>query len=160
MEHIPPNTDDRGAAPDLPDLTSALTNIYTPPGPLPDSVRDQLLHQARTEMSNLRRSRRWGAIAVSAAAAMIVFTFQIVLRDAANPDATTPPIVRIDPPALRKDIDGNGRIDILDAFALARHIERRGAAGGDWDFNHDGRVDQLDIDAVALSAVRLKGDAS
>jgi hypothetical protein len=86
-----------------------------------------------------------------------------------------------------KDIDHNGRVDILDAFLLARQIKAGGQLGGDrlvlpgvapkagspktdlsrfsgpvspaWDFNGDGVIDQKDVDAVAMSAVKLKGGA-
>ena len=68
--------------------------------------------------------------------------------------------------AVREDVDSNGRVNILDAFALAREIERRGSdseSGGGregdgarrFDLNNDGAVDRKDVDAVALAAVRL-----
>lgn len=56
------------------------------------------------------------------------------------------------------DINGDGRIDILDAFALARTIEsgetnKPGDQG--WDINQDGELNQLDVDLVALHVVKL-----
>ena len=57
--------------------------------------------------------------------------------------------------AKETDIDGNGRVDILDAFTLARHIEARQPAEAMWDFNGDGLIDRRDVDTVALAAVRL-----
>lgn len=62
----------------------------------------------------------------------------------------------------REDIDRNGRVDILDALALARRLEatsrlapetRREPA--EFDLNGDGVVDQLDVDRVAAIAVKL-----
>lgn len=56
------------------------------------------------------------------------------------------------------DLDRNGRIDILDAFALARAIERDGTAGLDGaaaDLSGDRRVDRADVDAIARRAVAL-----
>ena len=52
-------------------------------------------------------------------------------------------------------MDRNGRVDILDAFRLARSIEARGEADPQWDLNSDGRVDKDDVDLVASAAVRL-----
>jgi len=58
------------------------------------------------------------------------------------------------------DIDHNGRVDMLDAFQLARRIEAivEPTAPLDvrWDMNGDGRVDREDIKTVALAAVRLE----
>ncbi len=51
------------------------------------------------------------------------------------------------------DVDRNGRVDILDAFALARQI--RDGVGSGHDINHDGRFDQRDIELVAGESVKL-----
>lgn len=59
------------------------------------------------------------------------------------------------------DLDRNGRIDILDAFALARSIQ-----SGDTrsemtdlnsiaDLNQDGQLNQRDVDLIAMTAVTL-----
>jgi hypothetical protein len=67
--------------------------------------------------------------------------------------------------SARGDLDGNGRLDMLDAFALARRLQ--GVAvpagrGGDpglnpgLDFNGDGVVDGKDVDWLAGEAVRLR----
>ena len=60
-------------------------------------------------------------------------------------------VLRFD--SLQRDVDRNGRVDILDAFALARMIRQDDSAFN--DINGDGRADQLDIDLVARDAVRL-----
>jgi len=59
------------------------------------------------------------------------------------------------PERAAADVDANGRVDILDALALARRVaagsvdaERR------WDFNGDGAVDRFDVDDLAFSVVR------
>ena len=54
---------------------------------------------------------------------------------------------------LTSDVDLNGSVDILDAFAMARQI--RSGRDKSYDINHDGRFDQLDIDIVAREAVKL-----
>ena len=55
----------------------------------------------------------------------------------------------------RADIDQSGRIDILDAFKLARHIESADRPETKWDINGDGSVNRDDVDYVAFAAVRL-----
>jgi hypothetical protein len=52
---------------------------------------------------------------------------------------------------VREDVNHDGRVDILDALALARDIQNgRGA-----DQNNDGQINEADINALALAAVRL-----
>ena len=53
-----------------------------------------------------------------------------------------------------KDIDRNGSVDILDAFAIARQLES-GHASHHWDFNQDGNLNEDDIRLVAMDAVML-----
>ncbi|MBI5364999.1 MAG: hypothetical protein HZA53_17610 [Planctomycetes bacterium] len=54
----------------------------------------------------------------------------------------------------RADRDGNGRVDVLDAFQLAREVER-GVAEARWDVDGNGRVDREDAHAIAVLAVRI-----
>jgi len=53
------------------------------------------------------------------------------------------------------DFDGSKRVDILDAFWLARKIEEKGPMDPRWDLNGDGVVNQADVDIVAQAAVRV-----
>ena len=53
-----------------------------------------------------------------------------------------------------KDVDRNGTVNILDAFAMARGIET-GASDVRWDFNRDGELNDDDIRQVAMAAVML-----
>ncbi|MEO1129230.1 MAG: dockerin type I domain-containing protein [Planctomycetota bacterium] len=54
------------------------------------------------------------------------------------------------------DYDGDGVIDILDAFALARTIETQVAIEPMWDLNGDGVIDDDDVVVIAQAAVRLE----
>ena len=58
------------------------------------------------------------------------------------------------PEANSDDIDGDGVVDILDAFAMARHV-KNGDPDLTWDRNGDGVVDQEDVDHLARSTVTL-----
>lgn len=59
-------------------------------------------------------------------------------------------------PSFTADLDGDGRVTVLDAFALARDLE---AAPGRHavDVNRDTRVDEQDVDTVMAMAVSVRG---
>jgi hypothetical protein len=52
------------------------------------------------------------------------------------------------------DLNGDGKVDMLDALIEAERV--KAGAGQGIDFNGDGRVDSRDVDAIAMSAVRLE----
>ena len=53
-----------------------------------------------------------------------------------------------------EDIDRNGTVNILDAFALARRVDAK-QSDDQWDINRDGEVNRLDVDRIAMAAVSL-----
>lgn len=53
------------------------------------------------------------------------------------------------------DIDGNGHVNILDAFFLARQLEQSPMADQGRDLNGDGTTDLLDVEVIALRSVAL-----
>jgi len=114
---------------------------------VPPVVDEAVLSRARERFAEIRR-RRSRAKAVwwmSAAACFIAIAF---LASA---------LIKA-PRFERADVDRSGRVDILDAFALARRIQQ-GTAGG-FDLNQDGVVDKLDVDLVAAQAVRLRKESA
>jgi hypothetical protein len=137
-------------------LRQDLRGLFQLPGGVPPLIDKTILDQARRRLAQPRRRiirMRWAAgVAVAAA---IILGIQIV-----NPFTSknqTSNIINQQSAAAegRADIDGNGRVDILDAFRLARHIEARGPTDKRWDLNGDDQVDQGDVDLVASAAVRL-----
>jgi hypothetical protein len=129
-------------------LRRDLQGLFQPPGPVPSRVDDAILNQARRRLArpHPRIIRlRWAAGMVAAAAVVVL---GVVLFN--NPQSSRPVLAE-----GRADVDGNGRVDILDAFRLARDIEARGPADSRWDLNGDGRVDREDVDLIAYAAVRL-----
>lgn len=58
-------------------------------------------------------------------------------------------------PSLATDLDRNGEVNILDAFALARSLESGGRTLAAWDVTGDGVVDERDVRAIAERAVRI-----
>lgn len=100
-----------------------------------------------------RRQSRWstlGKVAATAAVILIAFSLDLAKKPERTPNRNPVPAG-----TQAADIDLNGRVDILDAFTLARQIENTSHTETNWDMNGDGRVDQSDVDIVALAAVRL-----
>jgi predicted anti-sigma-YlaC factor YlaD len=60
-------------------------------------------------------------------------------------------------PNVAADIDGDGRVDIVDAFVLAKNLQTKSPLKPQWDLNSDGRIDQSDVDLIAQRAVAVKG---
>ena len=150
----------------LPDLVRAtLKNRYGPIPAVPSEIDNAILADARRHFeqhgpTTLRPARlrrfsawQWTAIASTVAAACVVL---FALRPQ-QPDQDISVATRSDASLanddLRSDLDLNGRVDILDAFALARQFRDGGTEAR--DFNHDGLFDELDIDLVAREAVKL-----
>lgn len=192
MARRTPSEDDRLQVPVSQELVSDMRRLYPSAGPVPAEVDEAILAAARARIAARRRAwivlRRVSIAATAAAAAigLAVWIGQGGLRSTPTAEmniaALTPAdhVAHADP----KDIDRNGHIDILDAFMLARHIEKKrdrfvfqepggdrdeqrmpqktnlSRFSGEWDFNGDGVVDQGDVDGVAMAAVSLKGGAS
>ncbi len=57
-------------------------------------------------------------------------------------------------PAGPDDLNGDGRVDIVDAYLMARSLER-GRSERAWDSNRDGKVDRSEVDRIAFAAVSL-----
>lgn len=102
-----------------------------------------------------RRRPRWLRplyIAAPLAAAASIAFFVTLQRSPALAPAVAPPTT-----VAGADVNGDGKIDIVDALALARIIKlQQQALDPAWDQNRDGRVDQADIDRIAQSAVSLQ----
>ena len=139
-------------------LSADLKSVFAPQRPVPPKVDRAVLDQANRHFVAVRFSKggrrrfRWSVVwKVAAAAAIVLFAFSF--------DLTKKPKPALDRSAAAGiqavDIDQNGRVDILDAFTLARDIESAGPIKKDWDINGDGKVNRDDIDAVAFAAVRL-----
>lgn len=56
----------------------------------------------------------------------------------------------------REDLNRDGRVDILDAFQLARATQSDSKPGSNADLNNDGIVDRRDAELIATHAVKLE----
>ena len=142
------------------ELIDHLRTLHAAQTPVPPAVDEAVLARARRQMLANRPNRvlRW-AVPPAVAAAVLMW---VVFNPFATPDAGVSPLAErgTRQVADHRDIDGNGRVDILDALALARNIKDNRVAEQPWDFNGDGAIDRQDVDTVAQSAVRLNKGAS
>ncbi|HUW55955.1 MAG TPA: dockerin type I domain-containing protein [Planctomycetota bacterium] len=121
-------------------LTDDLARLLRPGFTVPAEVDRVVLALGRRRIRASERTRRvvrW--LAGAAVAAVLLVALWVGTSRARLP----------------QDIDGSGRVDILDAFTLARVLDERRAVERKWDVTGDGKVDRADVDAVAMSAVRL-----
>jgi len=135
-----------------------LKALFKPPVQVPPEAERAILDRAGEHFAGLgagrdrRRLLHWRHLwHVAAAAAVVIFAFSLELTKKPQPPAGS----SVPPQARTVDIDGNGRVDILDAFKLARQIESAPALEDSYDLNGDGLVNRGDVDFVASAAVRL-----
>jgi len=100
------------------------------PAPIdvPAGVRRRILAPRRT----------WRPVAAAAAALLIGAAAWFALR-----------------PSVPGDIDRSGRVDIIDAYALAVRI-RSGQLDAAYDLNGDGKIDDQDVEEIARRSVTLR----
>lgn len=112
-------------------LSKALT-----PAPLdvPASVKRDLLALTRPR-------RSWRPLAAAAAVLMGVGVFWIAMS------------LR---PAVPGDVDRSGRVDIVDAYALAVRLRSGQKLELAYDVNGDGKVDERDVEEIARRSVAIR----
>ena len=135
-------------------LREDIKGLYQSSSTIPPEIDRAILdrahqHFARPKQRRIRWINPWKI--AGAAAAVIIFAFFLPLKKLSGPAPEDAHQAVVQP----TDIDHNGRVDILDAFTLARQIEQAGHIESEWDMNGDGQVDRSDVDMVALAAVRL-----
>src|SRR5690349_5753964 len=112
-----------------PRLREQLSALFPPPGAVGPEVDAKILSEAKAAYA-LRRTRRrmarWlGAISTIAAAAVIALVVFV---------HRTPRAHQI---AQLGDFNHDGRVDILDAYGLAKAIAGGAKIDPAWDLNHD-----------------------
>lgn len=142
-------------------LAEDLAALYAADVPVPPQLDETIIAMARERFAprhgRPRLVLRWGTVGALAAAAAVIVLFLLPALQGAKDKAS-----REAPESLghafrqdREDIDRNGRVDILDAFILARHIASAGGPKDEWDMNGDGALDRTDVDMIARAAVSL-----
>jgi len=135
-------------------LSDDLRSLHRDKVRVPAEVDRAVMEMARSRLAGRGRRvmvLRWAT--AGAAAAAVLLALSTMLRQERMRAESVP--ARRPRSVVREDVDGNGRVDILDAFALARHIKARGKRRHEWDVNGDGDVNEADVDVVAMAAVSL-----
>ena len=150
---------DREPAPGVsPRFAEDLGELFASQEAIPDSVDRAIAEAARRHLRRSPRKLWWirWSVPATAAAAILVGISLWWFPGGAGPRMAheMAPQVASETPS-QADIDRNGKVDILDAFVLARHIEAKRPVEQTWDLNGDGLVDRRDVDAAAQAAVRL-----
>ena len=140
--------DDRDEALEAPaKLVSVLRQLPSEKIFVPPTIDEAVLRAARTHFSPARTPMfNWLRFAPWAASAMAVLLVAFLILQFPKPGAEM----------LRGDLNGDGKVDILDAFALARKVEAGAATEASVDLNGDGKVDQQDVAVLAAQAVVLE----
>jgi len=138
-------------------LATELNRLHAPTPRVPEAVDRRVLDLARERLkrSGTRESgTRWriGAVLAAAAGVALAASAWLVVRGSGASGTGGRG-------TLAGDIDGSGRVDILDAFTLARAIEAGATLRSQWDLTGDGRVDDADVDRIAMTSVQLGGGA-
>ena len=130
-------------------LISALKRLPRQKVFVPRTIDEAILREAKRRLEKPERPRfswrhwvpRFAAVAIAlAVVAYVILRHETITRR---------------PAFAREDLNHDGRVDILDAFAVARQL-KSGQVAPEGDVNGDGVVDRVDVETIASHAVRLE----
>jgi hypothetical protein len=138
----------RAGLADLRTLAAGLQEQLGAAPVVPDTIERKILWLAQAEAARVRGLRRGGVRRVAeapatrwAVAAALLLAFAVLVTQRPVP--------------LAGDVNGDRRVDILDAFQLSRAVAAGAPRRASWDMDADGRIDRADVDAIARTAVAL-----
>lgn len=119
---------------------------------------DQRVMAAATGLRRTRVVPKWRLvipIASGAAAACLILAtwFAGPVYRSSHPTVSTGQ-------PIRGDLNADGTVNVLDAFLLARRVDRREPLEPAWDMDGDSQVDRRDADQIAALAVSLRRTSS
>jgi hypothetical protein len=136
-----------------PRLVAALKRLPKAPVFIPPTADEAILRAAQRHLDPPREARfGWFRFLPWVAAAAAILSLVAVPQFYKRPAPRTAP----DSAFARGDLNHDGRVDILDAFALARQLKQGGTRDLQLDLNGDGVVDERDVAALAARAVKLE----
>lgn len=135
-----------------PALISALRQATEVPVFIPPTVDEAILRTARNQLEKpTPRKLAWTLLfrwaAGFASVLVVLWLAQLLTRSGVEP---APDLI-----LAREDLNHDGQVDILDAFALARQLKGARVMDLRFDLNHDGAVDERDVATIAAQAVSL-----
>ncbi|MCI0363932.1 MAG: dockerin type I domain-containing protein [Phycisphaerales bacterium] len=153
------NDDKAGESPEeWPELSAGLSTLFRHApievSEVPASVDQEMRLAIRAHYDQFFRRRRfvswrlapWAGAAAAVAAGLTAWIVSQRHSPAPQPQARQ---------QLSGDVDGNGLVDILDAYALARRLQNSQPLELTLDLTGDGAIDRMDVDAIAMEAVAL-----
>lgn len=130
-----------------PKLVDALSRVSDKVVFVPPAVDEAIIRAAHRHLQPRRRIwLRWPRLLPATAVTLLLFGWALWII---QPFSSRPA-------KLLGDVNGDGQIDILDAFALARCVKTSPSACLQFDMNGDGVIDRSDIELLASRAVRLE----
>ena len=153
------------------EVVAAIRRQSGPPLNVSQTVENAILSDAAAHLSGIRRPNikpparqrfRWVAWSTGIiAAAVLLFAVlpQTIQEPASHPQSMAlndkSSAGEMEQTFVSSDVDQDGQVDILDAFALARSVKSGSSQANRWDQNGDGSTDQTDINLIAMNAVML-----
>lgn len=135
-------------------LRAGLRRMHEAGPKVPGEIDEAILADARRSFA--ARRRRWALVQRIGGGLAAAAVLAIAIRVFYPPSNSTSPVRPLQRSELAQaaDVNRDGRVDILDAYVVARHIARHQPLEPAWDVNGDGVVDQRDVDLIAHMAVQ------
>jgi hypothetical protein len=128
-------------------LVDSLKRLHEPQLFIPATLDEAIVRAARQRLEKNRRPAPWLRFLPWVAAATTAIVLVIAMpRFVAKPGNSF----------AKEDLNLDGRVDILDAFALATKLKAGAIASPQLDLNGDGVVDSRDVAVLAAQAVSLR----
>jgi hypothetical protein len=160
---------DSQAIEELAQISELFSDLKPDKDDIPESVDHVVLSHIRQKSREIRRERKvvllfprykWAAAAIMGVLVSVIsFNHYIEVDKLAYKlfkDNTTQMFeenVNTIPAQIAKDIDGNGRVDIIDAYIMDRRLMSGVAMPKEMDLNGDGNIDHEDINSILKTAV-------
>ncbi len=137
-----------------PGLVSALKELPQEPSFIPATLDEAVLRAAQQQLSRPEGRRvKWiGWMPWLAATGAVILLLAVIPSFSKKPASVAVYRTSI----AREDLNHDGRVDILDAFALARQLRSGTRPDPQLDLNGDGVVDERDVATLAAQAVKLE----
>jgi hypothetical protein len=163
-----------------PKLVAALRQLPREPVFVPSTLDEALIKAARQHLGQAERKKpNWfrlmpWTVATAGLAAAVLLTYphtkeflgfgpstfgrssKAVPRGSENTVESAIPSQSPGLAYLREDLNRDGKVDILDAFMLAKKLQGASFSDPNLDVNDDGVIDHRDVEVIAVHAVSLE----